>query len=198
MTRTERRSAAFTLLEILAVVLLFALLTLFVVPNLGAVRDRALRDEAVAIAAKLELARQRAIATGTQHRVHFDLVEHSYRVEWLKDASEEEKSEGQQGHNAFDPRVPISLEAPRKGEREFVAIPHRKMGRPAYLPDDLKFGGIDTAGGFTDTGEVGVLFETDGSTEFTQIHLDGEDGETLMIEVLPLADTVRIVDDDAF
>ena len=198
MLHTERRSAAFTLLEILAVVLMFALLTLFVAPNLGAMRDKALRSQADAISAKLELARQRAIATGTLHRLNFDLVEHSYRLEWLGDPSEAEGPDSAQDQSAFDARVPLSLEPPRKGKRKFVAIPHRKLGRPAYLPDHLVFGGVETAGGFTDRGEVGVTFEADGSAEFTRIHLDDEAGRTLVIEVLPLADTVRIVDDDSF
>ena len=66
----------------LAVVLMFALMASFVIPNLGAVRARALGREADKIASQLEFARQRAITTGIPHRVVFDLDAHLYRVEW--------------------------------------------------------------------------------------------------------------------
>ncbi|HXI19528.1 MAG TPA: prepilin-type N-terminal cleavage/methylation domain-containing protein, partial [Gemmatimonadales bacterium] len=81
----ERRHHGFTLIEILAVVAILALMTTFVAPNLGAVRDRRLRSEAQALVATLELARQRSVVTGVPHRVLFDLDERGYQLQSLGD-----------------------------------------------------------------------------------------------------------------
>ncbi|MGH7337798.1 MAG: pilus assembly FimT family protein, partial [Myxococcota bacterium] len=75
------RDRGFTLIEILAVVAILALVAAFIVPNMGGLRRRALRNEAQQIASQLELARQRAIVTGVPHRLWLELDEAEYRLE---------------------------------------------------------------------------------------------------------------------
>ena len=62
MLLSSRRSG-FTLIEMLAVVAIIALLVSVTAPNLGAVRERWLRNQSRQIASYVELARQRAVMT---------------------------------------------------------------------------------------------------------------------------------------
>ena len=78
----RRRAAAFTLIEMLAVVAIFALMAAFVMPNLATLGSRTLQRQAQRIGGQLELARQRAIVTGIPHRMWLDLDDASYRLEW--------------------------------------------------------------------------------------------------------------------
>ena len=80
--RSPRRRAGFTLIEMMAVVAIFALLAGFVAPNLGLLSSRRLQQQAEQISAQLELARQRAIVTGIPHRLAIDLEGGSYWLEW--------------------------------------------------------------------------------------------------------------------
>ena len=73
------RVRGFSLIEMLAVVLIFALMAMFVLPNFESVRSRALGHAAERIASRLELARQRTIVTGVPHRLWIDLDDDSYR-----------------------------------------------------------------------------------------------------------------------
>jgi len=83
-----RRRAGFTLIEILAVVAILGLTAAMVVPNLGMLGQRALRDQARELAAQIELGRQRAIMTGTPHRLLIDLDVASFHLEWLTTEAE--------------------------------------------------------------------------------------------------------------
>jgi len=83
-----RAGAGFTLIELMAVIAILGMVFAIGAPRLASSSWRALRDEAESIAASLEFARQRAIMTGTPHRLLVDLGEGGYRVEWL--ATEDE------------------------------------------------------------------------------------------------------------
>ncbi len=191
----RRRTAGFTLLEILAVVAIFALLSSFLLPNFGALRARALRREAQAMASHLELARQRSVMTGIPHRLWIDIESGGYRLEWLR--SEQDLA----GTPAPEPEpldlrgsTPLPLEAPRAALAEYHPVPGR-FGRMEYLEEDLRFAGVETPGGYLKRGDTFVSFDRDGTTVFTTIVLDDADGRQLELDVLPLADVVRIRDE---
>src|SRR5262249_36320500 len=76
-----------------AVLAILALLIAFVAPSLGTLTGRKARNTAEAIAATLELARQRTVMTGVPHRVHLDLDEPSWRLEWWVSDAEENGEE---------------------------------------------------------------------------------------------------------
>ena len=73
--RAKPRAHGFSIIEIMAVVLIIGLLMTLVLPNLGSRRAAGLRDQARVVAGYLELARQRAIVTGKPHRLFLALEE---------------------------------------------------------------------------------------------------------------------------
>jgi prepilin-type N-terminal cleavage/methylation domain-containing protein len=191
--REPRRRAGFTLIELMAVVLIFALLAGFVAPNLGILSSRRLQQQAEQISAQLELGRQRAIVTGIPHRLAIDLEGGSYWLEWY--VTEAEALGEPEAPVVRDLRgtTPISLAPPLAGVREFRPLPGM-FGRPNEIEDSLSFHGVDTLDGTIDRGEAFVEFDRDGSASPIEIVLGDDDGHALALEVLPLADVVRIHD----
>jgi hypothetical protein len=59
----------------------------------------------------------------------------------------------------------------------------------------VDFTGVETAGGWVDDGEAFIRFERDGSADATVIMIENEAGQALSLEILPLADSVRIYDE---
>src|SRR3989442_1895147 len=117
-----RRRAGFTLIEILAVLVILGLVAAFVVPNMGGFRRRALRNEAQQLASQLELARQRAIVTGVPHRVWLELDQAEYRLQGLA---------GQSGEAAGAPPAP---EPRTKGQSPQPPPPRRPSQTPRQAP----------------------------------------------------------------
>jgi type II secretion system protein H len=191
------RDAAFTLLEILAVVAIFALLAGLALPNFSGLHARNLKHQARRIVAQIELARQRAIVTGTPHRLFIDVDGAAYRIESLT-AEDEADGEGETDEMATDAfassaagGVSIDLTAPRAAERTFRPLPGT-LGRFTLLDESIEFAGIETTGGWVDGGETFLRFERDGSADATTIVIEHESGMSVTLEVLPLADTVRV------
>ena len=192
--RFAARSSGFTLIEIMAAVAIFALLAGLIAPRVGALTSRTLRQRAEQIAAKLELARQRSVLTGVPHRLLVDLDRGGYQLEWQATEAEAEGREP-------EPAVPLDLRgetpipmAPVNAEQRIYRPMPGLMGRFEWLEDNLTFAGLQTPEGWIDHGEVSIEFERDGTASYTEIHLEDESGRTLALEVLPLADVVRISD----
>lgn len=179
----RRGRAGFTLLELAAVVVIMVLLVGMVLPSLGVGARRALDGEAEGLRADLELARQRAIATGTPHRLALDLDDASFRLElWANAAPETEPA---------DPRAPIDLSPPRPAGGSFEPVP-TQQGRPRLLDEDVFIAWVETAEGEVDDGVASVAFFEDGSATAARIRLETHAGEGVELEVLPLADSVRV------
>jgi len=191
------RAAAFTLIELLAVVAIIALMSTFILPNMGIVRERVLRDQARDLAAQLEFARQRAVVTGIPHRVLIDLEGGIYRLEWL--ASEEREDAPQSLPDSFgydlDAGTPLPLAAPQAARTEFRPVPGR-FGEFHSLNSETVFAGIDTPEGWIERGDSFVAFDRAGTGSYTEIVLDDASGRSIVLEVLPLADAVRIRDEE--
>ena len=209
--RDERRGRddAFTLLEILAVVAIFALIAGLAMPNFSALHSRNLKQQAQLLVTQLELARQRSIVTGVPHRLYIDIDGSAYRMEWL--ASEQMTEVGDDwdslpangngdastigtgdastlddyGRTRIDLSPPIAEEA---DYRPVIGI----AGRLELLDDSIFFAGIETDGGWLDSGETWIRFERDGSADPTTIEIEHESGPAAILEVLPLADTIRV------
>lgn len=189
------RAAGFTLIEILAVVAILALLATFVAPNLGALRERRLSNQAVELAAQIELARQRSVVTGVPHRVLFDLEDAGYRVEWLG-GGEPPGEPVALADLDLNGASPLPLAAPPAGVREFEPIPGL-YGEFTWLDEPLYFAGLETAEGWIERGDTFVEFEKDGSASHTEIVIEDGSGRRIVLAVLPLDDAVRFVDEGA-
>ncbi len=191
--RSARRRAGFTLIEMMAVVAIFALLAGFVAPNLGLLTSRRLQQQAEQISAQLELARQRAVVTGIRHRLAIDLEGGSYWLEWY--VTEAEATGKSETPPVLDLRgaTPIPMAPPSAGIRQFRPLPGM-FGRPNQIEDSLVFHAVQTPDGSVARGEAFVEFERDGTASPTEIVLGDANGHALGLEVLPLADAVRIHD----
>ena len=188
--RAKYSKAGFTLIEMIAVVAIFALLVAVVAPNLGRLSGRTLRQAADDLAARLELARQRTVVTGIPHRLWIDLDAATYRLEWVAGEAAEPARPAE-----LDLRgeTPLPLEAPRDTTLAFRPLPGI-LGRDEVLAESLAFRGVETPAGFSDRGEVAIEFAPDGTADSTTVILDDESGHGLLIDVLPLAEAVRVSD----
>jgi type II secretion system protein H len=195
MRRTQG-SGGFTLIEMLAVITIFALVAAVVAPQVSVVTGRALKQRARDLAVNVQLARERAMLTGTPHRVLVDLESNGYRVEWYVTEAEalgETEAPGEAVPLDLSQNTPLPLQAPRGKGRDWRPLTGT-LGRFVWLEDELAFDGVETAGEWIRQGDVGVEFEWDGTTAPAAIYLDDESGRSLVLDVLPLADGVRIQD----
>ena len=188
------RAKGFTLIEIMAAVAIFALLAGLIAPRVGSLTSRALHQRAELIAARLELARQRSVLTGVPHRLLIDIDQGGYQLEWQATEAEAEGREP-------EPLAPLDLRgetpipmAPVQAEQRAYRPLQGPTGRFEWLEDNLTFAGLQTPEGWIESGEVSIEFERNGTASYTEIHLGDESGRTLVLDVLPLADAVRIDD----
>ena len=187
--RAARREG-FTLIELMAAVTLFAVLATLIAPRVGSITSRTLRQQAEQIAAQLELARERAVVTGIPHRVFLDLEAGSYRMEWQgSDPAEEEEEElaGPVGLGRLD------LSPPDRGDREFRPVPGQ-FGKTTWLESEISFSGLETAEGWVERESVAIEFQWDGTASTSALYLEDESGHSMALDVLPLADTVKLRD----
>jgi prepilin-type N-terminal cleavage/methylation domain-containing protein len=184
-----RATRAFTLLELIAVVLIIGLVAGLALPNFGVLGGQVLRDEARRLASELELARQRSVVTGVRHRLVFDLDRALYWTEW--EVPEHEPAPAVPGGSDRPP----PLAAPDHARSVFAPRPDAS-GRAWQLDDDVEFGAIEIDSGVVESGTLGLAFESDGTTEATRIVLERPDGGgALALEVRALAEAVRVVEE---
>ena len=193
MMRTRR---GFTLIEILAVLAILGLMAAFVLPNMGGLRRRALRNEAQQLASQLELARQRAIVTGVPHRLWLDLDEVEYRLEWLGQNPEEAEAEAPVADRDLDlnGNTPLDLTAPPAHVLEYRPIPGH-FGSLQVVEHPFYFEAVATPQGRIEKGQVAIEFARDGSAEYTEIYLEDAQGDRVALDVHPLDERVRIRND---
>ena len=209
------RRPGFTLIEMMAVITLIGMIFALGLPRPSSSRWRALGDAAESIASSLEYARQRAVMTGVPHRVRIDLEDGAWRVGWL--VSEREAAAGEIGAGAGpslagalaggggaglgeadddtsepDPKAPIDLHPPTKAGLDYYPVPSR-LGRPTPLSDDdtLYFVGLEGNSGWVEGGEVQIVFDADGTTDFVLLELADADDRHMTLEIEPLLDRIR-------
>ena len=192
-SRLEQQQAAFTLIELLAVVAIFALMAAMIVPNMGLLQARNLRGEAEQIADWLELARQRTVVTGKPHRFHIDLDGSAYRLEApgsFAAAAEPELDPVPEYGTATEATSSLSLAPPQQEAAVFQPLAGMYGNR--RLEPGIFFAAVELDQGKTVEGETAIEFANDGTTDGATIVLENEDGDAIFIEIAPLADAVRI------
>jgi type II secretion system protein H len=188
----------FTLIEVLAVVAILALVAVLVVPNLGALRTRRLKASAERLAAEIELARQRAVATGVPHRIYFDLDAARYRIDWLGEEQAAASAAPVAAAMEYDVggSAELPLAAPETAAFEFTPVAD-SFGNLREFEDGVFVASLETVEGSVEHGEAQLVFDRDGSADYSEIVLQEEGGESLRLAVLPLDDAVRFVDTEA-
>jgi prepilin-type N-terminal cleavage/methylation domain-containing protein len=197
------RAAGFTLIEIMAVVAIIAMILGIGLPRLRASKVRALENEAESIATSLEYARQRAILTRVPHRVLIDLEEGGWRVEWLVNEERAFAAITEDGGApelpppdpgvlpSADAREPIDFHPPARDELDYYPIPNRQLGGFTWLDESRYFVGLESATGWIEGGDVGIVFDADGTTDQARLELADSDDNHLTLEIEPLLDRVR-------
>ncbi len=192
----DRRSDGFTLVELLAVMLILGMLAAIAIPGLSILGARPLRSQAQLLAADLEFARVRSVLLGVPHRVVIDLDHGAWHVEWLVTEAEALGKEVQTESAASggsDPKHRLDLSAPRGETPEYRPVP-AKMGATSALEDELVFSRIDTTQGPVNRGTVAVGFERDGTADPVRVVLADARGHVVAVEVEPLEEEVWVHD----
>jgi type II secretion system protein H len=189
------RRSAFTLLEMLAVVLIMGLVAAIVLPSVGARTGAQLRDQANHLANDLEFARQRTVMTAVPHRLLLDLDGAAYRVEWLVTDAEAlgEETPAPDLDAELSDQKNLDLKPPRGSERSFHPLP-TALGRTVILTDGIEFASVETGQGAVDRGAVTVTFERDGTVDPTSIVLTDASGHRVALELAPLDEAVLVRD----
>ena len=188
--RARPTRLAFTLIEMLAVLLIMALVAGLTLPNLSLRSDRAVLEEAQELAASFAFTRQRAVATAAPHRVVLDLDRSAYWIEEQPERSDAFATPPS-APPAKDAARPIRLVAPATGPAEFQPVPG-PFGRPRLLREPVHFESVETPAGAVREGQVQVVFEDDGTADYTVLVLANEDGDAYVLELRRLADEVGI------
>jgi len=191
-SRPVRRSSAaggspgFTLIEILAVIVIMGAMLMLVLPNLGVRQASALRDQARTLAGRIELTRQLAIVSGKPHRLLIDLEAGTSSVERFDrgTALDEENA-------APDIASDYDLLPPTAGIPSYTPV-NSALTESETLGENFFFEGIQTADGWIDDDLVQIVFDADGTTDAAELVLSDLDGRLAILEVRPLLDRVAI------
>jgi uncharacterized protein YndB with AHSA1/START domain len=163
-------------------------------PNFGAMQSHNLRNAAEQIVERVDFGRQRAVMTGIPHQLAIDLDAGTYALEWLGESARDVEPEPTpDAETGIETR--LSLEPPPEPKRNFESVPG-PIGRRAVLGKGIEFAWLETPGGDVDFGEAFITFEADGTSSYTLVVLDEPGGREIALEILPLADTVRILDEE--
>jgi prepilin-type N-terminal cleavage/methylation domain-containing protein len=202
--RARNRRAGFTLIEIIAVVAIIAMVFALGVPRLGGRSFDPLHNEAEEIADRLRFARQRAVMTGVPHRLLIDLEEGGYLIEWYV-TEDRAFGRGDGGGGGLadlfaaateleeDEGPVLDMVPPRKRDAlDYYPIPNPSMGTFRWLDDTLYFVGVEGPTGWVESGDFGIVFFADGTTEPLALEIADADDARLTLEVEALLERVRV------
>jgi hypothetical protein len=174
--------------------LIGGLLMSLTLPNFGALQSHQLRNAAEQIVERIDFGRQRAVMTGVPHRLAIDLDAGTYRLEWqgagAADVAKPAKPPAEPGVETR-----LSLAPPPATEQYFEAV-QGPLGKLETLSRGVEFAWIEAHGNEVDFGKAFIAFRGDGTSSYTMLVLDEPGGEELALEILPLADAVRIIDEE--
>ena len=199
------RARGFTLIEMMAVVMIIGMVFAIGAPSLGRSKLRILKGEAETLTASLQFARQRAVMTAIPHRVLIDLEDGGYRIEWFVsengalNASRGGGDAGGAGGFAalfanLEESGPsadvVSLRPPTGAERDYYPIAHRQLGSFTWIDDAVYFVGLESPSGWIESGDVAIVFQADGTTDPVLLELADADENHMTLEIEAVLDRV--------
>ena len=78
-----------------------------------------------------------------------------------------------------------------RDERDYYPIPNRQLGSFTWLDDSRYFVGLDSSSGWIEGGEIEIVFDADGTTEYLLLEIADASDHHLTPEIEPLLDRVR-------
>ena len=205
---TSKNRRGFTLIEIMAVVAIIAMVFAIGVPRLGGKSWDTLNTETEFIAQSLRFARQRAVMTGVPHRLLIDLEDGGYLIEWyvtengaLGESDDDSDTSGSSGFplnlsdsdsTSSDETPILDFTPPPRAERDFFPIPHPRMGTMRWLDDALYFVGIEGETGWVESGDYGIVFYVDGTTDSASLEIADSDDNHITLEIEPIRENVFV------
>jgi len=187
----------FTLIELMAVLVIFGLLVALALPSFQLQSSRVLQDESRRLAGSLEYARQRAVMTGVPTRVWLDLDRSEYRVEAYgalevaDDGTQAVQAQLPAGGLTDDDLTNLSLSPPEEPERSFHPL-IGTLGDLTQLDERARIAGFETQDGAVGGGQAYIAFDRNGTSDWAAVALDNDKGERIVLHVEPLADAVWI------
>jgi prepilin-type N-terminal cleavage/methylation domain-containing protein len=183
------RNRGFTLIEIMAVVMIFVLIAAVVGPRITQLSSQTLSDEGKQLAATLDFTRGKALALGRPHRVMLDLDNAQYWIEAQPPTLAPEPV------LAWAELEELPLVAPRDERGDFAPLAG-VSGRPVALRSGVRLAGLDSdVAGSARAGVVAVEFAADGSASAAVISLENSSGMRVTVSVAPFADPTRVAFD---
>ena len=195
-----RRDRGFTLIEVMAVLVLLALVAGLVLPALRRSGVEDVGNDAKELAAAVEVARRGALTSRTPHRVVLDLENARWWIERAERTTDTASNAQPMGEPGEPPvwgdvdRLPLS--APSTNATAFVPLVGL-VGRGNSLRSNVSFEGAETDDGWIQMGRVHVELHPDGSADRTLIMLTTDDGARLRLTVEALNERVGIHHDPA-
>jgi prepilin-type N-terminal cleavage/methylation domain-containing protein len=180
----RRTRRGFTLIEILAVVLILVLIASVVVPRMSMALRQVEIDSGQQLAATLDFAREKAVAGGRPHRVVLDFEHGAY---WIEALPPRAASEPTLTWAELD-ELPL-VAPPTPGDAEFAPLPDQPA---ATLDASVRFAQIESAEGTLTSGLAQIAFDPDGATTVARIWLVGSGETPVLVDVAAFADPTRV------
>jgi prepilin-type N-terminal cleavage/methylation domain-containing protein len=186
--RETRARGGFTLIEIMAVVLILLLIAAVVIPRVSLVASQAALDDGRRLAAALDFAREKALALGRAHRVVLDLDHAQYWIEAQASAAPPDPT------LTWAELDELPLVAPRAETAEFSPLPGTP---PTPLGANVSFAGVASDEEELRQGLARIAFAPDGATLAATVWLAAGDDLRVRVEVAPFADPTRVSIDES-
>lgn len=174
-SRTETRLAAFTLIEVMVVIIIISIMAGAVIPNLGGSMGTVrLKAGAREIADLMDFCYQSAVASGRVHALVFE--EDGRRYEVVAERPDETGS--------FNPDAPPMLDP--------VSLPGNF---DRTLPEEIAIHSMyvfETDLVRDEEGRLRVLFFPDGTTEFATLYLEDASGRRQSVEINGMSGEIRV------
>jgi prepilin-type N-terminal cleavage/methylation domain-containing protein len=173
-TVSSRRQFAFSLIELMVVLLLIAIMSAMIIPAMhGTYEDALLRSTARRLIDVLNLANSRAVSLNQTFQVRLNTTEGTYLLEPMKPLPGTPPPQFAPFKGIFDKRISVALRRPVAANLEAEA-------------DDAARDASDPA--------ARISFYPDGTADSRELVLRDRDGFQLALRINPITARVRIVE----